>query len=126
LRRSALDPVALLSACAYWAGDCGVLVVAVHAAGGSAPVLVITLAYMLGQLGNLLPLPGGVGGLEPIVAGVLTSSGVGLGLAGAAIVLYRIVSLTLQALAGTIAIVTLTAGAGPEGVSLRQASGAEG
>jgi uncharacterized membrane protein YbhN (UPF0104 family) len=109
LRTRWRDPVVWGAATAYWAGDCGVLVLAVHAAGGSAPVLVVALAYMLGQLGNLLPLPGGVGGLEPIVAGVLTASGVGLGLAGAAIVLYRLVSLTLQATAGAVGIASLTA-----------------
>ncbi|HWF50488.1 MAG TPA: lysylphosphatidylglycerol synthase domain-containing protein, partial [Solirubrobacteraceae bacterium] len=52
-------PTLLLAAATYWAGDCGVLIVAFHAAHGSAPIGVIVLAYMLGQLGNALPLPGG-------------------------------------------------------------------
>ncbi|MDQ6804037.1 MAG: hypothetical protein M3065_03505 [Actinomycetota bacterium] len=64
---------------------------------------------MLGQLGNALPLPGGVGGVEPIMLGVLTASGVGLGLGAAAIILYRFVSLGIQAAAGAIAVATLTA-----------------
>lgn len=80
----------LLSSIGYWAGDCGVLVLAVHAVHGSAPIAVIVLAYMLGQLGNALPLPGGVGGVEPVMLGVLTSSGVNLGLGAAAVVLYRL------------------------------------
>jgi uncharacterized membrane protein YbhN (UPF0104 family) len=54
----------VLYSIAYWAGDCGVLVVAFHAVHGSGPVGVIGLAYMLGQLGNALPLPGGVGALS--------------------------------------------------------------
>ncbi len=37
--------------------------VALHAAHGCALRGVIVLAYMLGQLGNALPLPGGVGGV---------------------------------------------------------------
>jgi uncharacterized membrane protein YbhN (UPF0104 family) len=101
-------PSLLLGALGYWAGDCGVLVVAFHAAHGSAPLGVIVLAYMLGQLGNALPLPGGVGGIEPIMLGVLTASGVNLALGGAAIVLYRFVSLGIQAAAGAIAVITLT------------------
>ena len=101
------QPSLVLEAIAYWAGDCGVLVVAFHAAHGAAPLGVIVLAYMLGQLGNALPLPGGVGGIEPIMLGVLTASGVNLGLGAAAIVLYRVVSLGIQAVAGAIAAATL-------------------
>jgi uncharacterized membrane protein YbhN (UPF0104 family) len=103
------EPGLLLGAIGFWAGDCGVLVAAFHVAHGSAPVGVIVLAYMLGQLGNALPLPGGVGGIEPIMLGVLTASGVNLGLGAAAIVFYRFVSLGIQAAAGAIAVATLTA-----------------
>jgi uncharacterized membrane protein YbhN (UPF0104 family) len=102
------QPSLLLGAVGYWAGDCGVLIAAFHAAHGSAPLGVIVLAYMLGQLGNALPLPGGVGGIEPIMLGVLTASGVNVGLGAAAIVLYRFVSLGIQAVAGAIAVTTLT------------------
>jgi uncharacterized membrane protein YbhN (UPF0104 family) len=103
------DPRAIVASFGFWIGDCAVLVVGIHAAGGSAPVAAIALAYMLGQLGNLLPLPGGVGGFEPIVAAVLSASGVGLGLAGAAIVFYRLISLGLQAAGGALCIATLPA-----------------
>jgi uncharacterized membrane protein YbhN (UPF0104 family) len=102
------EPSLLFAAMGYWAGDCGVLVVAFHAVHGSAPVGVIVLAYMLGQLGNALPLPGGVGGVEPIMLGVLTASGVNLGLGAAAIILYRFVSLGLQATIGAAAVAALT------------------
>lgn len=49
------QPSLVLEALGYWAGDCGVLVISFHAAHGSAPIGVILLAYMLGQLGNALP-----------------------------------------------------------------------
>jgi uncharacterized membrane protein YbhN (UPF0104 family) len=101
------QPSLPLAATGYWAGDCGVLVAAFHAAHGSAPIGVIVLAYMLGQLGNALPLPGGVGGIEPIMLGVLTASGVNVGLGAAAIILYRLVSLGIQAALGAIAVATL-------------------
>jgi uncharacterized membrane protein YbhN (UPF0104 family) len=100
-------PGSLLGAIAYWAGDLGVLIVAFHAAGGSASVSVIALAYMLGQLGNALPLPGGIGGVEPLMLGVLIGSGVDGGLAGSAVVLYRLISLGLQALLGALAVAIL-------------------
>ena len=101
------EPSLLLWALGYWAGDCGVLIVAFQAVHGSAPVAVIVLAYMLGQLGNTLPLPGGVGAVEPAMLGVLTASGVSLGLGAAAVVLYRFISLGIQATAGAIAVATL-------------------
>ena len=81
----------------------------------------VALAYTLGQLGNALPLSGGVGGVEPLMLGVLTASGVDAGLAAAAIVLCRFVSLGLQALAGAIAVATLTT-AGVDSGPLRASS----
>jgi uncharacterized membrane protein YbhN (UPF0104 family) len=62
---------------------------------------------MLGQLGNTLPLPGGVGGVEPLMLGVLTASHVDLGLGAAAIIVYRFISLGIQAAAGAVAVATL-------------------
>jgi uncharacterized membrane protein YbhN (UPF0104 family) len=89
---------------------------------GSAPLGVVVLAYMLGQLGNALPLPGGVGGVEPLMLGVLTASGVNLGLAAAAIVLYRFVSLGIQAVAGAIAVATLARDLSEPSVSINAPS----
>jgi uncharacterized membrane protein YbhN (UPF0104 family) len=100
-------PILWFGASAYWAGDCGVLILSFHAVHGSAPLGVLVLAYMLGQLGNALPLPGGVGGTEPIMLGVMTASGVNLAVGAAAVILYRLISLGLQALGGGIAVVSL-------------------
>jgi uncharacterized membrane protein YbhN (UPF0104 family) len=117
------DPRPLAGSIGYWAGDCGVLVVAFHAVHGSAPLGVIVLAYLLGQLGSALPLPGGVGGVEPLMLGVFTASGVGLGLAAAAILLYRFISLGLQAVIGSVAVASLApvleAGSGTVSEQLR-------
>jgi uncharacterized protein (TIRG00374 family) len=107
LRGRIREPLPVLGSIGYWVGDCGVLVAAFHAAHGSAPIGVIVLAYMLGQLGNALPLPGGVGAIEPVMLGVLTASGVDAGLGAAAVILYRFVSLGIQATAGAIAVATL-------------------
>ncbi len=101
------QPLLWLGATAYWVGDCGVLILSFHAVHGTAPIGALVLAYMLGQLGNALPLPGGVGGTEPIMLGVLTASGVDLAAGAAAVVLYRLISLGLQAIAGGIAVASL-------------------
>jgi uncharacterized protein (TIRG00374 family) len=108
------DPRAALGAVAYWAGDCAVLWAAFHAVGNVPPIGVIVLGYMLGQLGNALPLPGGVGGVEPVMLGVLTASGVGAGVGAAAIVCYRAISLGIQAALGAVAVATLASRFGGE------------
>jgi uncharacterized protein (TIRG00374 family) len=92
---------------AYWIGDCAVLWASFAAVGHVPPLDVIVLGYMLGQLGNALPLPGGVGGVEPVMLGVLTASGVDADVGAAAIVCYRAIALGVQAMLGVIALVTL-------------------
>ena len=101
------DPRAVLGAVGFWAGDCAVLWAAFNAVGAAPDIGVIVLGYMLGQLGNALPLPGGVGGVEPVMLGVLTASGVGAGVGAAAIVCYRAIALGVQATLGAIALGTL-------------------
>jgi uncharacterized membrane protein YbhN (UPF0104 family) len=101
------DPRAVLGSVGYWAGDCAVLWASFHAIGAAPPVGVVVLGYMLGQLGNALPLPGGVGGVEPVMLGVLTASGVGAGAGAAAIVCYRAIALGTQAALGAIAFASL-------------------
>lgn len=101
------DPRAVLGAVAYWAGDCAVLWASFNALGTVPPLGVIVLGYMLGQLGNALPLPGGVGGVEPVMLGVLTASGVGAGVGAAAIVCYRAIALGVQAALGALAFASL-------------------
>jgi uncharacterized membrane protein YbhN (UPF0104 family) len=102
-------PGALLGALGWWAGDCAALWAAFHACGGAPALSVLVLAYMLGQLGSaLVPLPGGIGGVEPVMLGILVASGVNIGLGAAAIICYRAVSLGAQGAAGALAFVTLT------------------
>jgi uncharacterized protein (TIRG00374 family) len=101
------NPRAMLGAIGFWVGDCAVLWAAFHAVGSVPPIGVIALGYMLGQLGNALPLPGGVGGVEPVMLGVLTASGVGAGAGAAAIVCYRAIALGVQATLGAVAVGTL-------------------
>jgi uncharacterized membrane protein YbhN (UPF0104 family) len=97
-------PAAMGGAAVYWACDCAVLWLAFQAIDAPQSVWIVALAYMLGQLGTWLPLPGGVGGVEPLMAGVLHTSGVNLGASAAAIVIYRAVSLGLQAAVGAAAV----------------------
>jgi uncharacterized protein (TIRG00374 family) len=103
-------PAASLGALGWWVGDCAALWAAFYAVGGPPALTVIVLAYMLGQLGSaFVPLPGGIGGVEPVMLGILVASGVNIGLGGAAIVCYRAISLGAQGAAGALATATLFA-----------------
>lgn len=102
-------PGALLGSLGWWSGDCAALWAAFHACGGAPALSVLILAYMLGQLGSaLVPLPGGIGGVEPVMLGILVASGVNIGLGAAAIICYRAVSLGAQGAVGALAFTTLT------------------
>ena len=57
------DP-ALLGALAYWGFDIGALWASYRAFGHSPPGAVLVTGYYVGTAGNVLPLPGGIGGVE--------------------------------------------------------------
>ncbi len=113
----------LLGAIGWWVGDCAALWAAFQAVGGRPALSVLILAYMLGQLGNTLPLPGGVGGVEPLMLGIFSASGVNLGLAAAAVICYRTIALGTQGILGSAAFVSLASDLRQERRS-RQASAA--
>jgi uncharacterized membrane protein YbhN (UPF0104 family) len=100
-------PGSLVGAIGWWAGDCAALWAAFQAVGGRPALSVLILAYMLGQLGNTLPLPGGVGGVEPLMLGIFSASGVALGVAAAAVICYRAIALGVQGALGAVGVVSL-------------------
>jgi len=106
--RTAIDlirarDVGLLGAVAWWGFDISVLWAMFHAFGSPPPFTVIWMAYFVGMLGNLLPLPGGIGGVEGGMIGVLVAFGVHLELSVAAVLSYRGISFWLPTLPGGVA-----------------------
>jgi uncharacterized protein (TIRG00374 family) len=96
------DP-ALLGAVLFWAFQIAVLWAAFHAFGDSPPIAVLIQAFFVGMLGNLLPLPGGVGGVEGGMIGAFAAFGVDSGLAVVAVLVYRAFTFWLPLLPGVIA-----------------------
>jgi uncharacterized protein (TIRG00374 family) len=96
------DP-ALLGAVAYWAFQIAVLWAAFHAFGNAPPVAVLVQAFFVGMLGNLLPLPGGVGGVEGGMIAAYAAFGVDSGLAVVAVLVYRAFTFWLPLVPGVIA-----------------------
>jgi uncharacterized protein (TIRG00374 family) len=96
------DP-ALLGAVLFWGFQIAVLWAAFHAFGDAPPVAVLVQAFFLGMLGNLLPMPGGVGGVEGGMIGAFAAFGVDSGLAVVAVLVYRAFTFWLPLVPGVVA-----------------------
>jgi uncharacterized membrane protein YbhN (UPF0104 family) len=97
----------LLGAPAWWGFDICVLWAMFHAFGSPPPFTVIWMAYFVGTFGNLLPLPGGLGGVEGGMIGAFAAFGVEFNLAVLAVLSYRAVSFWLPTLPGALAYLQL-------------------
>jgi uncharacterized membrane protein YbhN (UPF0104 family) len=96
-----------LGALGWWAFDIAVLWACFHAFGKPPPAGVLVMAYFTGMLANVLPLPGGLGGVEGGMIGALIGFGVDDGLAVAAVLGYRVFAYWLPILPGALAYLGL-------------------
>jgi uncharacterized protein (TIRG00374 family) len=102
----ARDP-AILGAIAYWGFNIAVLWASFKAFGAPPPWSVVVMGYFVGMLGNLLPLPGGVGGVDGGMIGAFIGFGVDDGLAVVAVLTYRAFAFWLPTIPGAIAFFQL-------------------
>jgi uncharacterized membrane protein YbhN (UPF0104 family) len=98
---------ALLGAVGWWGFDIAVLWACFHAFGGSPPTAVVVMSYFVGMLGNVLPLPGGIGGVDGAMIGAFTAFGVSAPLAVVAVLAYRAFAFWLPTLPGAVAYLQL-------------------
>jgi uncharacterized membrane protein YbhN (UPF0104 family) len=96
-------PSVIGGAAGYLLFDIAALTAAFHAFGHAPAPGDFLMAYVLGQLGGLVPLPGGVGGTDGGLVAALALYGTPLASATAAVLAYRAFQLGLPALAGTVA-----------------------
>jgi uncharacterized protein (TIRG00374 family) len=96
-----------LGAIAWWGFDIAVLWACLNAFGEPPTVPVVVMAYFVGMLGNTLPLPGGIGGVDGGMIGALIALGVSSGLAVVGVLVYRIFSFWLPTIPGAIAYLQL-------------------
>jgi uncharacterized protein (TIRG00374 family) len=78
-----------------------------RAVRASPELAIIGMAYLIGQLGNWLPVPGGIGGTELGLVGALVLYGLPALTATAAVLLYRVIELWIPAVLGIAAFVQL-------------------
>jgi uncharacterized membrane protein YbhN (UPF0104 family) len=97
----------LLGAVGFWIFDVTALWLAFRALGSAPAFGAVVMAYLLGMLGNLVPIPGGIGAVDLGLVGMLAAYGAPLSTAAAAVLVYRAISLWVPTLIGTVAYVLL-------------------
>jgi uncharacterized protein (TIRG00374 family) len=99
--------LSLLGGVAWWGFDISVLWACFHAFGGTPPTAVIVMSYFIGQLGNVLPLPGGIGGVDGAMIGAFSAFGISPALAVVSVLAYRAFAFWLPTLPGAVAYLQL-------------------
>ena len=97
----------LLGTIIWWGANVAVLWASFRAFGAAPPLGVIVMAYFVGMLGNTLPLPGGIGGVDGGMIGALTAFGVHVQVAVVAVLSYRVFAFWLPTLPGAVAYLQL-------------------
>lgn len=100
----------LLGALGYWAFDNAVLWATFKAFGASPDLSIILMAYLIGQLGGLLPIPGGLGGIDGGLFGALVLYGTPVATTAAAVLAYRVILFWLPLVVGAFAFLSLRRG----------------
>ncbi|CAB4931672.1 unannotated protein [freshwater metagenome] len=91
----------------WWLFDILTLWAAFHAFGEPPAFAVIVMAYFIGMLANLLPLPGGIGGVDGGMIGALIAFNVDSSLAVVSVLTYRAFAFWLPTVPGIIAYLQL-------------------
>jgi uncharacterized protein (TIRG00374 family) len=91
----------------YYAFDNAVLWAMFHAVGVSVPIGIVMMGYLIGQLGGLLPIPGGIGGIDGGLLGTLVVYGAPTAATATAVLGYRVLLFWLPLIGGGIAFAAL-------------------
>ena len=97
----------IAGAIGYWAFDNAVLWATFHAFGYSPEISIVLMGYLIGQLGGLLPIPGGIGGIDGGLIGTLIVYGAPAAIVTAAVLAYRVILFWLPLVAGAVAFFSL-------------------
>jgi uncharacterized membrane protein YbhN (UPF0104 family) len=97
----------IIGAIAFLWCDIAVLAACFAAAGIVPPLATIVLAYQIGYMSNLIPVPGNIGILDGSLVGMFAIYAVSATVATAATVVYHAIALWVPAMWGTIAFLIL-------------------
>ena len=107
LHRVAHRDRSLFGAIGYWAAQIAVLYASFRAFGEAPAFGIVVMGFFVGMLGNLLPLPGGIGGVDGGMIGAFAALGVDVDLAIVAVLVYRGFTFWLPTIPGVIAYLQL-------------------
>jgi uncharacterized membrane protein YbhN (UPF0104 family) len=94
----------------YWLFDNLVLWATFNAFGYSPPIGLLLMGYLIGQMGGLLPIPGGLGGIDGGLLGTFIVYGAPVATTAAAVLAYRVILFWLPLVFGGIAFISLRRG----------------
>jgi uncharacterized protein (TIRG00374 family) len=100
-------PLLVIGLIGYLGFDVMVLWATFHAFGDVPPLAIIWIGYLVGELGGLIPLPGGIGGVDLGLVGALVLYHVPANAATAAVLGYRALALLVPFVLGSIAFIRL-------------------
>ncbi|MGH2953508.1 MAG: lysylphosphatidylglycerol synthase transmembrane domain-containing protein [Solirubrobacterales bacterium] len=106
VREPSRGGLAVLGALGFWATQIGILWAAFKAVDIEVPLAVVVQGFFVGMLANLIPLPGGVGGVDAGMLGAFALFDVG-GPIFTAILIYRVIAFWLPIPPGAVAFFQL-------------------
>ncbi len=100
-------PQTIVAGVGWWAFDIAVLWCCFKAFGGTPPLAVVAMGYLVGMIANLIPVPGGVGAVEGGMIGSFVAFGVPTGPAVAAVLAYRLFAFFMPTIPGILSYTKL-------------------
>jgi uncharacterized membrane protein YbhN (UPF0104 family) len=88
-------------------GWIGALWAALHAVGERLPFAVVAMAYLVGQIAQVIPVPGGIGAIDAGVTGALILYGADASKATAGELISHAIGLLMPILVGGVGLVLL-------------------
>lgn len=101
------NPILLAGMVAYLVFDLLLLSATFRAFGAAPPLSIVWIAYLIGELGGLIPVPGGIGGVDAGLIGTLVLYRVPITDATSAVLAYRAIALWVPVLLAAPALVGL-------------------
>lgn len=101
------NAILILGLVAYLAFDVMIVWATFRSLGPAPPLAVLWIAYLIGELGGLIPVPGGIGGVDAGLVGTLALYGVSLTSATGAVLAYRAIALWVPAVVGGLSFLAL-------------------
>lgn len=107
LRNPRKGGLAMSGAVGFWAANIGILWASFEAFGESVPIGVVVMGFFVGMVGNLIPDPAGVGGVDAGLIGTFVIFGFPADTVIAAVLVYRMIAFWLPLPPGIIAFLQL-------------------